>query len=112
MSIATEILGLRRDQFSSVERLIAALEWERVAHEHNLVRRYAVTEAADVVLLNVAAHAADTLTEPPTIPRTRRFLRFWRKPLRSNPGGLQQRSLTVLPRKIRVPLAEDKRPDT
>lgn len=87
MSIATEILGLRQDQFSSVERLIAALEWERVAHEHNLFRRYAVTEAADVVLLNVAAHAADTLSEPATIPRTHRFLRFWRKPRRSKPGG-------------------------
>jgi hypothetical protein len=33
MSIATEILSLRRDQFSSVERLIAALEWERAAPE-------------------------------------------------------------------------------
>lgn len=87
MSIATEILGLRRDQFSSVERLIAALEWERVAQEHNLLRRYAVTEAADVVLLNVAAHAADTLSEPPAIPRTPPFFRFWRKPRRSNPGG-------------------------
>lgn len=93
MSIATEILSLRRDQFSSVERVIAALEWERAAHEHTLLRHYAVTEAADIVLLNVAAHAADALSEPTTIRRTRRFLRFWRKPRRSNPGELHQRKL-------------------
>ena len=91
MSIATEILSLRRDQFSSVERLIAALEWERAAPEHILLRRYAVTEAADVVLLNVAAHAADALSEPTTILRDRRFFRFWRHPRRANPGELHQR---------------------
>ena len=109
MSIATEILGLRRDQFSSVERLIAALEWERIAHEHNLLRRYAVTEAADVVLLNVAAHAADTLSEP-TIPRTRRFLGFWHKPPRSNPGGLHQRSLSA-PAQNPSAISRGQRPD-
>ena len=91
MSIATEILGLRRDQFSSVERLIAALDWERAAPENTLLRRYAVTEAADVVLLNVAAHAADALSEPTTIRRNRRFFRFWRQPRRSNQGELHQR---------------------
>ena len=41
MSIATEILSRRRDQFSSVERLIAALEWERATHGHISLRRYA-----------------------------------------------------------------------
>lgn len=91
MSIAAEILSLRRDQFSSVERLIAALAWERAAPEHILLRRYAVTEAADVVLLNVAAHAADALSEPTTIFRDRRFFRFWRQPRRANPGELHQR---------------------
>ena len=91
MSIATQILSLRRDQFSSVERLIAALEWERASPEDILLRRYAVIEVADMVLLNVAAHAADGLSEPPVIRRTRRFLRFWRKPRRSDPGELHQR---------------------
>lgn len=42
MSIATEMLSRRRDQLSSVERLIAALGWERATHEHILLRRYAV----------------------------------------------------------------------
>ena len=93
MSIATEILGLRRDQFSSVERLIAAFEWERAAPENILLRRYAVTEAADMVLLNVAAHAADASNEPPTIRKTRRLFQFWRKLRRSNPGELHQRRL-------------------
>ena len=88
MSIATQILSLRRDQFSSVERLIAALEWERASPEDILVRRYAVIEAADMVLLNVAAHAADALSEPPVIRRTRRFLRFWRKPRPLRPRGV------------------------
>ena len=88
MSIATQILSLRRDQFSSVERLIAALEWERASPEDILVRRYAVIEAADMVLLNVAAHAADALSEPPVIRRTRRFLRLWRKPRPLRPRGV------------------------
>jgi len=74
MSLATEILSLRREQSSSVERLLAALEWEKAAQddEHVLSRGYAVLEAADMVLLNVAAHAADALREPPTIRRARR----------------------------------------
>lgn len=88
MSIATQILSLRRDQFSSLERLIAALEWERASPEDILLRRYAVIEIADMVLLNVAAHAADALSEPPVIRRTRRFLRFWRKPRPLRPRGV------------------------
>ena len=61
--------------------------------EDTLLRRYAVIEIADMVLLNVAAHAADALSEPPVIRRTRRFLRFWRKPRRSDPEELHQRRL-------------------
>src|SRR5215468_3320964 len=74
MSIATEILRLRQNQASSVETLLAALDWQKAAHtdEHILSRGYAVSEAADVVLLNVAAHAADSLAEPTTVRRTRR----------------------------------------
>jgi hypothetical protein len=53
MRIATEILSRRRNQFSSVERFIAALEWERATHEHTLLRRYTV-RTADMVLLNVS----------------------------------------------------------
>ncbi len=76
MSIATEILSLRRNQTSSVTTLLAMLDWQKSAleDEHILSRGYAVTEAADLVLLNVAVHAVDALGEPPTIRRTRRAL--------------------------------------
>ena len=96
MSVATEILSLRQNQSSSVETLLAAIEWEKAAQEeeHILSRRYAVREAADIVLLNVAVHAAEALSEPPVIRRTRRgLLPFWRKSHRSNPGELHQRRL-------------------
>ena len=90
MSVATEILSLRQNRSSSVETLLAAIEWEKAAQEeeHILSRRYAVREAADIVLLNVAVHAAEALSEPPVIRRTRRgLLSCWRKPRRSNPGS-------------------------
>ena len=96
MSIATEILSLRQNQSSSVETLLAAIEWEKAAQhdEHILSRRYAVREAVDIVLLNVAVHATDALSEPTVLRGARRGLfRFWRKPRRSNPGGLHQRRL-------------------
>jgi hypothetical protein len=96
MSIATEILNLRQNQLSSVAALLAALDWQKSAQidDHFLYRGHAVTEAGDRVLLNVAAHAADALNEPPTIRRTRRFvLPFRRKPRRTDPGELHQRRL-------------------
>jgi hypothetical protein len=62
-----------------------------------LSRGYAVREAADIVLLNVAVHAADALSEPTVIRGTRRgLLRFWRKPRRPNPGELHQRRLLAI----------------
>jgi hypothetical protein len=99
MSFATEILSLRQNQSSSVETLLAAMEWEKAAQEeeHILSRRYAVREAADIVLLNVAVHAAEALSEPPVIRRTRRgLLSFWRRPRRSNPGDVHQRGLSAV----------------
>lgn len=96
MSVATKILSLRQNQSSSVETLLAAIEWEKAAQheEHILSRHYAVREAADIVLLNVAVHAAAALSEPTVLRGThRRLLRFWRKPRRSNPGELHQRRL-------------------
>ena len=98
MSVATEILSLRQNQSSSVETLLAAIEWEKAAkeEEHIVSRRYAVREVADIVLLNVAVHAAEALSEPPVIRRTRRgLLSLWRKSHRSNPGELHQRRLSV-----------------
>ena len=96
MSIATEILTLRRNQFSSVQTLLAAIEWERSAQddEHLLSRGFAVSEAADLVLLNVAAHAADALSEPPVIRKTRRVaLASWWKRRGQGPGQMHQRRL-------------------
>ena len=99
MTIATEILSLRQNQSSSVETLLAAIEWERAAQDekHILSRHYAVREAADIVLLNVAVHAADALSQPTVLRGTRRGLfRLLRKPRRSNPGGLHQRRLLAV----------------
>ena len=96
MSIATEVLSLRRNQFSSVQALLSAMEWERAARndEHMLSRGFAVSEAADQVLLNVAAHAADALSEPPRNRKIRGVgLSFWRKRRRQDPGELRQRRL-------------------
>src|SRR5215467_2377695 len=94
MSIATKILSLRRGQSSSVKRLLAALDWQKAAqdNEHFLSRGYAVNETADIVLLNVAAHAAEALSEPPTIRRPRRTVLSSRgKRRRSDPSQLHQR---------------------
>ena len=85
MSIATEILSLRRDQFSSVERLVAALEWERAAPEHILLRRYAVRTGsghglAECKQLLVPTHRANR----------QRFVNFCVNPVAPNPAELQQ----------------------
>jgi hypothetical protein len=96
VSVVTEILSLRCEKSSSVANLIALMEHEGRASDpdHKASRHYAVLEAADTVLLNVAAHAADQLGEPTTIRKTRRaLLPFRRKPRRIDPGHLHQRRL-------------------
>ena len=96
MSIATEILSLRGNRTSSVKTLLAAIDWQKAAQddEHIMSRGYAVDEAADIVLLNVAAHAADVSIEPPpSIRRTRRAVSDSRRNRRSNPHQLHQRRL-------------------
>jgi len=101
MSIATEILSLRREQTSSVKALLAALDWQKAAKDdqHILARGYAVDEAADIVLLNVAVHAAEALNEPPTIRRTRRAVPSSRRNRRRfDVGQLQQRWLFTMAR--------------
>lgn len=98
MSIATEILSLRHNQTSSVEIFLGALDWQKAAQddEHILSRGYAVTEAADLVLLNVAVHAAEALSEPPKIRRTRRAVPSSRRNRRRfDPPQLHQRRLFV-----------------
>jgi len=96
MSIATDILSLRQNQSSSVETLMAKIEWLKAAEEeaHISSREFAVREAADIVLLNVATHAAEALNEPPVIHRTRSALSISRRKQRhSDPGRLHQHSL-------------------
>src|SRR5215470_18112362 len=96
MSITTEILSLRRNQSSSVETLMAKIEWLKAAKEkaHISSREFGVREAADLVLLNVATHAAEALNEPPLTHKTHRALSISRRKLRhSDPGRLHQRGL-------------------
>jgi len=66
MSIGTEILALRQDKFSSVAALIGALDRLSASNEHLGMRVYAVTECADLVLLNVAVHAMEALSQLPS----------------------------------------------
>jgi hypothetical protein len=72
MSIATEILSLRRDRLSSVAALLAAMDWRNTAQHDDvfLKRDYAVLSAADIVLLNVAVHAIESQWEGDEVTRT------------------------------------------
>ncbi len=96
MSITTEILSLRRDRSSSVAALLNAIEWECAAEDdtRTLARGYDVLRMADLVLLNVAAHAADILGQPPAIPQPRRATPSPRRNRRRpDPAQLHQRRL-------------------
>lgn len=53
MRAVTEILSGRRDQFSSVERLIAALAWERLRTNTSCCVVTLSGQAAEMLLLNV-----------------------------------------------------------
>ena len=88
MGIATDILNLRRSRFSSVETLISALErFHQAPYEKLSARAFYVGEAADLVLTNVAAHAAEAMGEqPPTIARTQLAKALRRKTRRFNAG--------------------------
>jgi hypothetical protein len=88
MSLGLEILSLRQDKFSSVAALIGALERRHSSNYHTAMRDYAVSECADLVLLNVAVHAMDALDLVPT-RSGRRASRLRRKNLRHVPGRHQ-----------------------
>jgi hypothetical protein len=93
MSIATEILSLRRDQTSSVTTLLALLDWQHAAHNKLFAetRSYAVTQAADVVLLNVAVHALEAQDSARKPRGTRRAIRsLFRKRGRSDTPQLSK----------------------
>ena len=55
MRVVTEILSGRRDQFSSVERLIAALAWERLRTNTSCCAVTLSGQAAEMLLLNVSS---------------------------------------------------------
>jgi hypothetical protein len=96
MSITTEILSLRRDSSSSVAALLNAMEWECAAENdaRTLARGYDVLRMADLVLLNVAAHAAGALGQPPDISKARRATPPPRRKRRHpDPNQLHQRRL-------------------
>ena len=96
MTITTEILSLRRDRSSSVAALLNAMEWKCAAENDTraLARGYDVLRMADLVLLNVASHAADILGATPAIPQARRATPSPRtKRRRPDPTQLHQRQL-------------------
>ena len=95
MSLATDILNLRRNQSSSVSTLITMIDWQKAAQDkdHIMSRGFAVAEAADDVLMNVAVYAAEALSEPPAIGRICRAVPSSRRKRRFDPGRLHQRKL-------------------
>jgi len=94
MGIATDILNLRRSRFSSVETLISAIErFHQAPYDKLSARAFHVDEAADLVLTNVAAHAAEAMGEqPPIAAKTQRAKALRRKTRRfsSGPSALQR----------------------
>jgi hypothetical protein len=99
MGIATDILNLRHNHLSSVTLLISALErFNNSPHERALNRLFQVDEAADLVLTNVAAHAAEALVAPqPTKGTTQRVVSMRQRSRRFNsgPSKLQRQLFAV-----------------
>ena len=92
MGIAADILGLRNQHFSSVTELLAALEQVADAPVDKISARvFLASAAADLVLTNVAAHAAEALSEPATNRKTRRAALPPRRKNRRSDLGLQPR---------------------
>ena len=88
MGIASDILGLRDHHFSSVAELLSALDQVCDAPVDKIAARvFLVGAAADLVLTNVAAHAAEALSELPTNRRTRRAASWSRRKNRRSVKG-------------------------
>ena len=92
MGIANEILNLRESHESSVAALLGALDHFREAPaSKRLSREYYVATAVELVLTNVAAHAAEALGEPAINHIPRRALSGRRKrPVDSGPCSRQR----------------------
>jgi hypothetical protein len=73
MGIAADILALREHHLSSVTELLAALDQVCEAPLDKISARvFLASAAADLVLTNVAAHAAEAMSELATNRKTRR----------------------------------------
>ena len=73
MGIAADILALREHHLSSVTELLAALDQVCEAPLDKISARvFLAGAAADLVLTNVAAHAAEAMSELATNHKTRR----------------------------------------
>ena len=95
MGIATDILSLRRDRLSSVTMLLSAIE--RFHEVRTFNRSFQVNEAADLVLTNVAAHAAEALVaQQPTGGRAQRVISIRRnRRVKASPSTLQRQLFVV-----------------
>ena len=97
MGIASDILGLRDHHFSSVAELLSALEQVCDAPVDKIAARvFLVGAAADLMLTNVAAHAAEALSELPTNRRTRRARSSSRRKNRPSVQGKPPRQRILL----------------
>jgi hypothetical protein len=94
MSITTEILDLRNKHFSSVVELLAAIERvHEAAVDKKPSRVFLAREAADLVLTNVAAHAAEALNQSSPIRQARWAALPTRRKLRRFDSSQHQRRL-------------------
>jgi hypothetical protein len=92
MGVAAGILGLRNHHFSSVAELLSALDQVCDAPVDRIAARvFLASAAADMVLTNVAAHAAEALSELPMNRRTRRTAAPSRRKNRRSVQGLPPR---------------------
>jgi len=92
MGIGADILGLRNHHFSSVAELLSALDQVCDAPPDKIAARvYSAGAAADLVLTNVAAHAAEALSEQPANRKTRRSPSPSRRKNRRSVQGLPPR---------------------
>jgi len=99
MGIATDILNLRHNQLSSVTLLSSALErLQDAPHDKVAIRLFQAAEAADLVLTNVAAYAAEAMVAPqPTKGTTQRVVSMRQRSRRFNsgPSTLQRQLFAV-----------------
>jgi hypothetical protein len=97
MGIAADILALRNHHFSSVTELLAALDQVCDAPVDKISSRvFLASAAADLVLTNVAAYAAEALSKPPTTRKTRRAASPSRRKNRRRDQDLPPRQRVLL----------------